>query len=208
MSVTVVSCVYGSFGRFLPAWLDQIARLDPAPDEVIVSTDMLIDAPGVRILRRPCFWEHPQACHLDRAILWADTEWVWIVDIDDLAHPDALQGIDQVDADVWLMGFDRSDGVTYIPPVMTNDEYLASERNVYPAGSAISTAAFLDAGGFADIALQDWGLWRSLAAHGASFQVSGRTHYQYMRHPDTRGETELTLDARQRHLLEMNFACS
>ena len=40
----------------------------------------------------------------------------------------------------------------------------------------------------------------------ASFQSSGRTHFHYMRHPHTRGETELTLDCRGKHLEEMYVA--
>lgn len=192
MSVTVVSCVYGTrFWGFVERWWDAVEKLDPAPDDV-------------RLVKGgECPWRHPQAYYLNQAIAESGTEWVWIVDIDDIAHPDALAGLDDVDADVWQMGFDRSDGETYVPPPLSNGEYLASPRNVYVAGSAIRVEAFRAVGGFRDVALQDWDLWRRLAVHGARFQSSGRTHFRYMRHALTRGATELTMDRRGEHLEEM-----
>mgnify|MGYP001354196753 CR=1 FL=1 len=204
MSVTIVSCVYGDpYKRFVPRWVDAIAALKPGPDAVIVATDGDIDIPDVRVVESFCHWRYPQAWHLRKAVEAADTDWVWVVDIDDLAHPDGLFGIDAVQGDVWQMGFDRSDGLSYLPPQMSAVEFLASERNVYVAGSAFQTDIFHDCGGFPDVALQDWGLWRRLARHGAKVVSSGRTHFKYMRHPLTRGDVELTLDVRPGHLAEM-----
>lgn len=202
MSVTVVSCAYGvRYASFYRPWRTAIGLLDPAPDAVIVATDGVVNSHDV--IQPTGSWRHPQAFLLQRAIEAAETDWVWIVDLDDLAKPDALAGLEDVDADVWQMGFDRSDGETYVVPQMTAAEYLASERNVFVAGSAIRRDAFLSVGGFPDIALQDWGLWRRLARDGCTFQSSGRTHFHYMRHPHTRGELELTLADRAAHLAEM-----
>jgi hypothetical protein len=202
--VTVVSCVYGTnYRRFIHRWVDAIASLDPRPDAVIVATDGDTNVPGVKVIESYCHWLHPQAWHLQKAIMAAETDWVWVIDIDDIAKPDGLAGIETVAADVWQMGFDRSDGETYLPPNLTPAEYLASTKNVYVAGSAFRTDIFRDCGGFRDIALQDWGLWRTLARHGATVQASDRTHFRYMRHPLTRGATELTMDVRAEHLAEM-----
>lgn len=208
MSVTVITCAYGTrYGRFIPNWCETIAKLDPKPDKVIVATDEMYLCPGADIVKvSDCPWEYPQAFYLSAAVAIARTEWVWIVDIDDYAMPDALQGLEDVDADVWQMGFKRSDGETYVVPQLSNTEYLASDRNVYTAGSAFRVKAFRDCGGFPDVALQDWALWRRMAANGARIVSSGRTHYHYMRHAYTRGETELTLDHRAAHLAEMEAA--
>jgi hypothetical protein len=71
----------------------------------------------------------------------------------------------------------------------------------------------LDAGGFPDVALQDWALWRQLARMGAVFAPGDRPRFRYMRHGRTRGATELTLKRRASHVremldLEMSFAAN
>ena len=195
-TVTVVSCCYGDYTRFVSAWNESVSALQRQPDARRVCVDNP-DWDGW------CPWRHPQAYLLQQAIEGAETDWVWILDIDDTALPDALDGIDDVQADVWQMGFVRSDGETYIPPTLTADEVLTAERNPFVGTSAIRTEAFHAAGGFQDVALQDWALWRALARNGATFESSGRAHFRYNRHPDTRGETELTIDRRPEHLAEM-----
>ena len=92
------------------------------------------------------------------------------------------------------------------PPPLTAAEVYDSPRNLIPAGSFIRTEAFRECGGYLDVALQDWSLWRRLSLHGARFESSDRAHYGYMRHPRTRGATELTVDARAEHFDEMREA--
>jgi hypothetical protein len=206
VSVTVVSCVYGDRGyeRFIPRWAEAVLALDPRPDHVLVAGDGAYGLPPfIRSIIRPCPWLHPQAFYLQQAIEAVTTEWVWIVDIDDLAFPDALAGLDDVDADVWAVGFLRSDGELYLPPPLTGRDVLDAQTSVIPAGSMIRTAALLECGGFRDVALQDWALWRALADRGAVFASSDRAHYRYERHPVTRGATELTAERRPAHLAEM-----
>jgi hypothetical protein len=151
-------------------------------------------------------WRHPQAWFLQRAITEADTDWVWILDIDDTALPDALNGIDDVTADVWATGYIRSDGEVFIAPQVTAADILNSPKNLLAAGSCIRTEAFRACGGFLDVALQDWALWRALARNGATFESSGRANFRYNRHPYTRGEIELTVKNRPEHFLEMLHA--
>lgn len=205
MSVTVVSCIYGDgYGRFVSEWDHAIGNLDPRPDDVLVLADRHYPFSNAQLLiaTNPG-WRHPQAFYQQVAVDQALTDWVWIVDIDDRAMSDGLRGLDEVVADVWQLGYERSDGVVHIPPRLTNDQYLEAKGNPYVAGSMIRREAVEAVGGFDDIALQDWGLWRKLARAGATFEPSDRTHFHYVRHPATRGETELTLDARVSHLAEM-----
>lgn len=204
MTVTVVSCVYGDYHRrFVPRWQAAVSSLDPTPDAVIVGSDSELEISGAKVIASYCHWRYPQAWHLQQAISAAQTDWVWIVDIDDLVFADGLQGLHDVASDVWQLGFERSDGETYLPPRLTAAEFLSSERNVYVAGSMVRTDILREIGGFADVALQDWCLWRRLARYGATVEPSDRTHFQYMRHPKTRGATELTLDVRAEHFDEM-----
>ncbi len=208
MSVTVVSCAYGTrYAGFVPRWADAVGNLDPAPDEVIVAADRHHDFPEIdTVVVGDCGWTYPQAFYLNRAIRYVDTEWVCVVDIDDFPMTDALAGLEHVDADVWQMGFVRSDGEVYVVPQLTNDQYLASDTNPYVAASAFRRQAFNDVGGYRDVALQDWDLWRRMATAGKTFESSGRTHFHYMRHPYTRGATELRLDVRDQHIREINLA--
>lgn len=194
--VTVVSCLYGdTHDEFEERWWDAVAALRPSPRQVVVATDCVMDG-----------WTHPQARHLNAAVEQVETEWVWFLDIDDVAFPDALAGLDEVAAEVWQLGYLRSDGEEYIPPQLTAEEVLAAERNPFVAGSCVRTEAFRRVGGFRDIALQDWGLWRALAAEGATFQSSGRAHFHYVRHPNTRGAVELDIRSRPAHMREMEMA--
>lgn len=205
MTVAVVTCAYGTHIRFFPRWLETVRLLGPKPDRVIVATDNghFIDARDVDTVETRCRWTHPQAWHLDQAVRVAGTDWVWVVDVDDMPHPDGLAGLDYIEADVWQLGYRDSDGYQHRPPELTNAEYLALDCNPYAAGSAFRTDAYRHAGGYPDIAFQDWGLWRRLALSGAVFEPSDRAHYTYQRHPHTRSATELTPDTRARNVAEM-----
>jgi hypothetical protein len=203
MTVTVVSCVYGEhYRRFVPRWAAALAALDPAPDAVIVAADSQLDITGTRVIASYCHWRYPQALYLQQAIMAATTDWVWIVDIDDVAFPDGLQGLHDVLGDVWAVGYERSDGEVFIPGAA----YDLDAACPFAAGSMVRTDIFREVGGFSDVALQDWSLWRKLYRHGAAFSLSDRAHYCYMRHPRTRGATELTLDVRAEHYDEMREA--
>lgn len=205
-SVTVVSSVYGDrgFHSFVPRWFKAIGKLERQPDEVIVGTDRFTYEASRESVSENTLWAYPQAYHLHDAISQTTTDWIWICDIDDLAMPDALNGIDDVQEDVWQMGYLRHpDELLYIPPQLACSDILASEKNEFVAGSAFRRDAFEEVGGFPDVALQDWGLWRRMARHGMRFLSSDRAHFHYNRHLATRGAMELTAARRAGHLAEM-----
>jgi hypothetical protein len=207
VDVTIISCLYGStHDDFLIDWLNTVGMLNPAPCEVIVATDRYRHLTTVlEVFRRQQDrHSYPQAFHLNSALKEVRSEWVWIHDIDDLAFPDALEGVEQVDADVVQAGYERSDGEVYVPPVMANDEFLALDHNPFVAGSFVRTDILTDAGGFPDVALQDWALWRRLARMGAVFTSAEKPKFRYMRHASTRGATELTVYDRRKHMVEMS----
>ncbi len=204
VDVTIISCLYGdTHEQFVEQWSDGVKMLDPFPSGItIVACDRPRQVLGHRLVM-PCNWKHPQAYYLQQALELVDTEWVWIHDIDDFAIPTALRGIDQVAADVWQLGYLRTDGETYLPPQLTADEVLNADICPFVAGSCVRTSALRDVGGFPDVALQDWALWRRLALAGKTFQSSDRYHFNYRRHPDARGYVELTLDRRDEDVREM-----
>lgn len=190
--VTIISCLYGDgFTQFVPRWHQAIQNLNQTVDVRLELED------------GDCEWIHPEPFYLNRAWMKTISEWIWIVNVDDIVLPDALDGIDDVEADVWLTGFVRDDGVTHISKPLPNADYLASDTNGYAAGSLVRRSALHRVGGFRDVAFQDWDLWRRLAADGATFSSSGRVNYRYSQHPLTRTNLELTADRRSEHLAEM-----
>lgn len=206
--ITVISCLYGHRGydRYISEWQHSLRQLTTRPDEIVVVADKHYDIPCAQVVvlsaaaRR---WAHPQAQMLQHAASLALTEWVWVLDMDDRALPDALDGIDEVAEDVWQMGYVSSEGVQHIAPQLTGAEYLALDGNPYSGCSAFRTAAFRKAGGYPDAAFQDWGLWRRMAASDATFRASTRPHYLYQRHGLTRSAVELLPERRERHVEEM-----
>lgn len=205
IDATIISCLYGtSHDRFVSDWADGVGRLTPAPSAVVVATDRPRMMLPVRTLTPTGnSWKHPQAFLLQIALDSVETEWIWIHDIDDVAFPDALDGLEDVTADVWQLGYVNSEGEEYLPPQLTASEVVGSVRNPFVAGSCIRAEKLREVGGFPNVALQDWALWRALARAGATFGSSGRTHFHYRRHPDTRGATELIVSDRPEHLAEM-----
>lgn len=205
--VTIVSCLYGeTHDRFVGDWLDSVRSLETKPAEVIVAADHInqrLVYPEIYAFATDyCDWRYPQAFYLNQAILAANTEWVWILDIDDAALPDALDGIDAVDADVWQMGYIRSsDAETHIPPAKPDPK-----RNLFTAGSAIRRDAFEEVGGFRDVAFQDWDLWCRMLLLERRFESSGRAHYLYRIHEHSRTNVELGEKNRAAHIEEMHVA--
>lgn len=201
-SVSVVSCCYGTFARFVPRWSEYVRALDPAPDDVIVACDQPLQIPLARTIVSPCPWKHPQAWYLNLAIEVAATDWVWIVDIDDCVMRDGLVGVETFDSDVLQVGYVRSDGEECFPGLTDlRDLHL---RNGLTSGSLIRVEAFRRIGGFRDVAFQDWDLWRRFLEDGSWFGFLGRATYHYMRHPYTRSETELRPELRDVHIAEMS----
>lgn len=178
-TVAVVSSIYGhDYDHFIDDWYRALGQLDRPADEIILHRGQP-DGP------------YPQARLQNEAVASAASDWIWQLNVDDEALPDALTGIDTVAADVWLMGYYWGDGRYYIPPVLPNDVYLGLTTNPYPSMSAFRREAFGQVGGYPLIAHEDWGLWRRLARSGCTFESSGRGHSIYRRHPMQRSATEL-----------------
>lgn len=185
LDVTVISCLYGqTHDLFLDEWLEAVRRLDPSPAEVILATDRCPFIPDVFVVtHRNHDWNYPQAFYLNKALEKVETDWIWIVDIDDLVFPDALKGLEQNAASVIQMGFERSDGEIHLPQ-------WNGPINQYVAGSIIRTEAIRSVGGFRDVEHQDSDLWERLRANGWWFTGADRPRFYYRRHPAARTERE------------------
>jgi hypothetical protein len=187
LDVTVISCLYGSsHDCFFGDWLASVKALEPAPREVLVATESyrhLTDGVTEIFRRRNDGSEYPQPFYLNAALEQVQTKWVWQLDIDDVAFPDALADIDERVADVVQMGYERSDGLVHLPKRW-------GPINQYVAGSLIRTDAIRHIGGFRDVEHQDSDLWERLIYAGAVFASADRPRFLYRRHAQARTERE------------------
>jgi hypothetical protein len=185
-SVTVFAGLYGTdYDHYLPAWLEAVKAAKPSA--IIIGTDRKRTIPGVTVVvkKAPATQRHPAAHYQNLAASAADTEWLCQMQIDDLIRPDAFDGLDAVTADVWQVGYERSDGYTYTPHALPGADLLALQDNPYVMASPIRREAFTAAGGYPDIAFEDFGLWRTLARGEHTFAAAGRITFDYSWHPET-----------------------
>ena len=197
VDVTIISGVYGDYTRFVPRWLESLDALERKPDAINLVTE---DDIG------PCSWKHQYAFYFDHAWRQCSTEWVWVMGVDDLALPSGLNGIDDVDADVWLTGYEKDDtGEIHIPQVIPNAAFLLSGTNMYTGASMIRTETLERIGGFRDRAFMHWDLWRRLARANARFESTGRVNFMYMQHDDQMSRAEWRKGTRAANEAEMDI---
>jgi hypothetical protein len=101
-----------------------------------------------------------------------------LADIDDMVKPDILDGLENLDADVHLMGLDINGMETYLPPYLTNEQIYTLPNCYFAFGSPIRREWALKFP-FHDTPYGDWIFWREIARAGAKFAWSGRVGYFY-----------------------------
>lgn len=181
MSVTVVTCIFGDRrDGFLPGWIE--ATQAAGPDEIIVATDGYRHAAaGVRqhVSTPAKDWRWPIPWYWNRAFDLANSEWVWLVGVDDRLLPDALRLVDGRDEDVVQVGYRRSsDGMEHKSAPLPPGAILDAQENTLVACSPIRRAAWAAVGGFPDVAFDDWGMWRRLARAGRTFGYADAIAYE------------------------------
>jgi hypothetical protein len=187
-TVAVVSAIYGDdYDCFVHDWMQSIQRLVRPADEIVLHRGF---ARGEA---------YPWGRIMNEAVAGTSAEWIFPLGVDDMVLPSGLDGIDEVEGDVWLMGFERGD-VEFIPAALPNDEYLDSARNVYPGLSCFRRSAWEKVGGYPIIADEDWGFWRKLARAGATFSASGRVQTIYRDHDGQRTKAKKLLPREEREL--------
>ena len=163
--VSVVSCVWGDYVRFLPGWFEMIGRLDPQPREVVVATfpehvDDLRPYP-CRVVFEDL---HVPAGH--HTIPWmfnlagfaATSTWLANLAIDDELLPDGLAGLEGTDADIVSISMVTTQGVYVQARGEANLRAVSPDMVLGP--SFIKTSLFGKVRGqCTDSMLGDWMLW-------------------------------------------------
>jgi hypothetical protein len=107
-----------------------------------------------------------------------DTEWIWVLDIDDRIKPDALEGLMDQTCDIWLMGMHTNGAEVYLPPHLTNEQIATAEHCYFCCGSPIRRSWWKQ-NRYRDLAFTDWAMWRTSAKMGASFAWANKMGYTY-----------------------------
>lgn len=183
MTFTIVSTIWGDkYDAYIPDWLASVEALEP--DDVIVATDKLRNFPDwVRQVQTVFEGRYPAAFYLNQACSKVVTDWVWVSDMDDRIRPNMTYILDD-SFDIIGVGYERSDGMLYIPAQFDNQEMLDMSWNPIPASSPFKRQVW-EANPYPDIAHQDWGFWRKAMRAGFVYKTAGRIVYDYAWHPES-----------------------
>jgi hypothetical protein len=179
--VTVAAWLYGDqYDQYVPRWLEAINALNSKPKNVVVISDTYRKIEGVEVITYPINskWNIPNPHYANYVCQNYKTEWILVADIDDMVKPDVLDGLDNLDADVHLMGIDINGVENYIPPYLTNEQIASLPDCYFCFGSPFRRKWAVDYP-FHDTPYGDWIFWRQIARAGARFAWSGRVGYWY-----------------------------
>jgi hypothetical protein len=179
-TVGVFSCQFnGWYEEYLDGWFE--ACLAAKPDQIVLVSDRIRPVPnGVDLVVVDSVPDGARASFfLNHAVGALDTEWCWNMDIDDLIFVDGLSDVRHVDADVFAAGMRTTQGSVYVPRGISSESILASPKNYMNAGSAFRKMVWSECGGYPDVRIYDWGLWRRLARIDARFSCSTKANYLY-----------------------------
>jgi hypothetical protein len=178
--VTIITAIYGDkYDQYIEGWSEAIDNLTIQPKRIICGSDRLKDIRAERIVSQPApgwVWKSPW--YWNSAAEMTDTEWIWVLDIDDRIKPDALEGLMEQTCDIWLMGMHTNGAEVYLPPHLTNEQIATAEHCYFCCGSPIRRSWWKQ-NRYRDLAFTDWAMWRTSAKMGASFGWANKMGYTY-----------------------------
>jgi hypothetical protein len=178
--VTIITAIYGTkYDQYIEGWSEAIDNLTIQPKRIICGSDRLRDIRAERVVSQPApgwVWKSPW--YWNSAAEITDTEWIWVLDIDDRIKPDALEGLMEQTCDIWLMGMHTNGAEVYLPPHLTNEQIATAEHCYFCCGSPIRRSWWKQ-NKYRDLAFTDWAMWRTSAKMGASFGWANKMGYTY-----------------------------
>jgi len=181
VDLTIVSFIYGNgYDQFVEKWLEKIQGSTTQPKEVLICTDFQRNIPGVRelVLPIPDHVKYPNAFYLNLMVNVADSEWILVLDIDDELEPNFLDGLGNIESDVYLAGINSDKIGIYLPPSLSNVEVATNPYNSYCFGSPFKRKLALESP-FQEHPYTDWIFWRDIAKKNVKFELSNKVGYRY-----------------------------
>ena len=176
--VTIITAIYGDkYDEFIPGWQASVGSLIDKPARVMCGTDRPRDVDAEILISESTYkWRSPY--YWNYCAERTDTEWIWILDIDDRIRPDATQGLNEQTCDIWLMGMSINGREDYYPPRLTNEQ-IGSAGHCYFCCSTPIRRSWWQRNPYRDLAFTDWAMWRTSAKLGAHFEWSNKIGYDY-----------------------------
>jgi len=181
VDLTIMAWIYGeNYDQYLPRWVEGINNLETKPKRVIVCSDKPRFIEGAEVLHKPIEsdWKVPNPHYANLICDYTNTEWMLLMDIDDVIKPDCLNGLDEITSDVWLMGIEINGTEKYQPPHLSNESIASDPYCYFCFGSPFRRNWALKFP-FYDSPYTDWIFWRQIARAGAKFELANRIGYQY-----------------------------
>lgn len=190
MSVGIVTTCYGpDYYGFLDEWSGALLELNSEPDWVTIVHDGVPDDLRSKVDDRLSpVWVtdktpveiHPQS-HINTGIAVTFTDWILKVDVDDLLLPHALDGWQNLSADIVNFGYSIN-GAAFPSRKVTAEWMLEKQSN--PIGSCSPFRRWVwESNRFQDLGYDDWAFWILAAQVGAVFDATGRIDYVWRQHP-------------------------
>jgi hypothetical protein len=178
--VTIITAIYGDkYEQFIEGWSEAVSNLTVQPKRVICAGDRLRDINAEQIVSQPAVgWKWRSPWYWNSAARNTDTEWIWVLDIDDRIKPNALENLMEQTCDIWLVGIDVNGTENYLPPRLTNEQIASSEHCYFCCGSPIKRS-WWQKNPYKDLAFTDWAMWRTSAQMGARFEWANKVGYYY-----------------------------
>jgi hypothetical protein len=179
--ITIMAWLYGeNYDQFLPRWQEAIKNLNTKPKKIMIISDRKreIDLAEVIVIEPRPEWNTPNPHYANYVARNTSTKWLLLMDIDDMIKPDALDDLETVEADIYLMGIDINGNEIYLPPRLSNEQIATLPACYFCFGSPIKRDLVLKFP-FHDTPYGDWIFWREAARSGAKFEWSNRVGYYY-----------------------------
>lgn len=183
-TIGIVTTV-GTYEEFLPQWCASVRGLERKPDSVVIAAHrpekvreiIERELPQAQII--PVEEEFSFGLYLNRAIEACETDWIAWIGADDRYWPHALNGLDIIEADVFIYGMRITTGGEWYG----GDLGQALAYNPAPCGSPFRRWIWEALPFQADLApFEDWAFWVGANALGATARHTRRIDFDYRVH--------------------------
>lgn len=176
---------------WLPGWAQSVAALDTRPDDVVIVAGDPARAVGAtathlshaRVVAAPS-GEFQFASWLNAGVEACAADWVAWIGVDDRYRPTALDGLDDMPADVAVFGMRAGTWDSTTAPTIR--ELTAIDSNSVPCGSPFRRWLWERTPFQPHLApFEDWAFYVGAAFNGGRFAPTGRIDFDYRMHDDT-----------------------
>lgn len=177
----------GTYENFLPGWARSIRGLQRQPDKIVIAASDPMAAhkklqdERIEYSIVPMNEPFQFGTYLNAAIDACNTDWIAWIGCDDRYRYNALNGIDIVDADIYVFGMQIAGSGQWRGGNVSDS--LA--HNPIPCGSPFQRWIWEILPFQPELApFEDWAFWAGAKSLGATSKSTGRIDFDYAQHPN------------------------